>query len=51
MASAADRFKAVVVVDSLLYPLFSIQKGYINFVAKSIRRPSVRHVSCKFIIS
>ena len=26
-----------------LYPLFSLEKkGYINFVSKSVRRPSVR---------
>ena len=38
----------------LLYPLFSLEKkGYINFVSKSVCRPSVhasvRHVSCKCI--
>ena len=40
MASAADRFKAVVVVDSLLYPLFSIQKRYINFVLAKLSQSS-----------
>ena len=43
--TSAEHSKAMallLLIHCLLYPLFSLEKkGYINFVSKSVRRPSV----------